>query len=184
MDDDHSYSESPPPKERRVSAFQTKGEPYSFKRADNFSKSDKFHSKRNSSPLDENSKTSLIKSSTKPFQKKTNSGSSCSSDFERSEGDNIGSTDIDSKQPKSSNTISEGTPYDNGKGVTYTVSPFEKTIKEAAKEEECSPDCRRIDSRRDSYSEEIAGLRAFFGHDQVPQAKRNSNANPKDKSKV
>lgn len=184
MDEDRSFSESPPPKDRVVSCFASKGEPYVFKRGDQFSKSDQFHSKRNSSPLDDEAEDCLIKSSAKPFQKRTNSNSSCSSEFERSEGDNIGSTDTNSKKPKSSYTISEGTPNDQVKGVPYTVSPFEDTIKEASKDEECSPDIRRDESRRDSYSEELAGLRAFFGHDQAPSAKRNSNANPKDKSKI
>jgi len=183
MDEDRSFSESPPPKDRVVSCFASKGEPYVFKRDDQFSKSDQFHSKRNSSPLGDDAEDCLIKSSTKPFQKRTNSNSSCSSEFERSEGDNIGSTDTTSKKTKSCYTISEGTPNDQVKGVSYTVSPSGDTIKEASKDEECSPDIRRDESRRDSYSEELAGLRAFFGHDQTPSAKRNSNANPKDKSK-
>lgn len=81
--DEDKSAEDSPPQGPYLSSFASKGEGYSFKRSENFSKSEKFHTKRNSSPLDENARTSLLKTSTKGGLMRTTSKSSSSSDFER-----------------------------------------------------------------------------------------------------
>ena len=81
LDDDQSLEESP--SNQYVSPFNSKGEQYTFKRSGNFSKSEKFINKRGSSPLDEDPKSSLVKTTSKGYQNRRTSKSSSSSDLDR-----------------------------------------------------------------------------------------------------
>ncbi len=82
--DEEKSADDSPPRGPYLSSFASKGEGYSFKRIENnFSKSEKFHAKRNSSPLDEDTKNSLLKTSAKGGLMRTTSKSSSSSDFDR-----------------------------------------------------------------------------------------------------
>lgn len=178
---DNSQEDSPP-KNPQLSAF-ARGESYSFKRVGEFSKSEKFHKKRNSSPLDVYGKSELLKTSAKGVPKRMSSTSSGSSNLERDD-ENGGSTASTSIVPfVSSFTSSDTTPNDHSKKINVSVAPFESAIQEANKEEEVSPDRRHLEIRRDSLADDLDGIQEFFGHVNG-QGKRHSNAHPGNRPRL
>ena len=156
---EHSQDDSPD-LEPMVYTFQNRVGQYSFKRSGEFSKTEKLHTKRNSSPLGEHTNSSLLKTSTKNMQKRRVSKSSSGSDLER---DNENGTSTTATVPLYSRlSSSEKIINEQNKNIVPLVSPFEK-VDEVKEGEEHSPDTHQRDRRRDSMNDDLDHLQAFFG---------------------